>query len=475
MSKGFEGFEDFFDRNDDSLSGDEADFEATLAKDLKELGVETNGFETDPDEDSSENILARFNLTDYGKSESEVYEKPILIETMAYEVSQWLERLTIRDAKRLESEKFLELCEMAGIMPDPRTATAAFTDLVIMMEEEDYRERSMTTAPNLEDLQEKCEILDDLEEVQRQRTLRAHRFLTKIIKDPLLDLPALIERRKSLQKERPQSVEEFDEMQDELEAISRSISALTEIEEVKERREIAFRCMDWLLKQDYLRGFTLELRSQMRKGEPIDFDYVAGAIAGRCDPIDGSYNPGVIDELLERQKEVMNEGEKTSRQKVRESSKLRRLEQAKAICDYVFKQDILDRIYTGDPIRPSEFKKLEFIRHAIYIQGNTSILDRFIEFLPGGKLQNLEASELKEVALPNKLSGRSLLELFNEINTVIIEHPGLNIERITELVEAKLRGQTTADHEAELAINSLKILEKLAYKENHSVSGLVRD
>lgn len=472
MSK---GLEDFSDRSDDYPHNDEADFEASLAKDLQELGIETNGFEMDPDEDSSENVLARFNLANDGQSETEVYEKPILIETMAYEVSQWLKRLTIRDANHLESEKFLELCEMAGIMPDPRTATAAFTDLVIMMEEEDYRERSMTTAPNLEDLQEKCEILDDLEEIQRQRTLQAHKFLTKIIKDPLLDLPALIERRKSLQKQRPQSVEEFEEMQDELETITDTISTLTEIEEVKERRELAFRCMDWLLKQDYLRGFTLELRSQMRKGEPIDFDYAAGAVAGRHDPIDDSYNPGIIDELLERQKEIMGEGDKTTRQKVREASKLRRLEQAKAICDYVFKQDILDRIYTGDPIRPSEFKKLEFIRHAIYIQGNTSILDKFVEFLPGGKLQNLEASELKEVAIPNKLSGRSLLELFNEINTVIIEHPGLNIERITELVEAKVRGQTTKDHDAELAIDALKVLEKLAYKENHSVSGLVSD
>jgi len=270
------------------------------------------------------------------------------------------------------------------------------------------------------------------------------------------------------------SFEEYEEIESELSILNENVFKLTSLEEVQERRELALRCMHWLLKQDYLRGFTLGLRNQLKNGEPIDLDYVAGALAGRTDHLD-SYHPGIIELLMTEHKESMADGDKTSRRRAMEATKLRRLEQAKAICDFVFNQDIKDRIYTGDPIAPKEFKKLEFIRHSIYIKGNLSILDSFIQLLPGGKLQNLESQELSGITYPKKFSGRSLLEVFNEINTILIEHPDIDIDRITSLVEGKTMGMLTKDQAAELAVDALKVLEKLAYQHNHSVSGLVSE
>ncbi|HET9850022.1 MAG TPA: hypothetical protein VFP35_00095 [Candidatus Saccharimonadales bacterium] len=472
MNYGFE----FYPSEGGGSSDD--DDEELLRRDLEGLGLNPNtNLDDGPDTDSTEDALERFNLNgEHDEEEVEPYERPVLVESIAREVSNRLAGLTLRGAEGIETEIFLELCEKAGITPEPRGAAIAFTDLLIEMERRDYMERSMTFAPTLSDLAQACEVVDDIDELQKGRTLVAYRFLSNFMKDPILELPIMEARRQELEVEQADSFERYEQIESELKELNDRINSLTAIEEVRERRESAVRCMDWLLRQDYLIEFAKQLRTALKKGKPVDFVMVAGALAGNYDIAGGERVPGVIERLLEEHRESMEDTtQKTERQMVRDETKLRRLEQAMAICQYVFAQDIAERIYAGSPISPAEFRKLEFIRERLYVNGDTSVLDKFIGFLPGSPLQNTEEKEIYDVALPKKFSGRSLMELFGEIDMIINQHPDLDIDRITELVEAKNAGLTTDEHDAELAIYALKILEKLAYQENYSVRGLVSE
>ncbi len=466
--------------------------------------------------------------------EEDIHNSPMLIEQIATEVRDGLTAYGWTGVEAIDGQKLLETCQRLGIAPESDRALVALEDIGFSIEKDNYEARVMDVPPSLEEIERQGEAIESIVDFQNEATMAAYAFLRRgVSSDPIINLPFLkadrdliladLEKAKRIEPETEgevkQKIAQIDEMNQQLRILEEVLSGLLSIEEVTERRERAFRRMHWLVIQDFMAAPLRQFLEEHKKtGTPLDFDLLAGIIAGRyidqatvtkiekietesSDQADAdapltqeaveakedtlqevndvetamvrTYKPGLIDKLLEKQiADMVDQSGKSESEIRRDETMLRRLQQAKALCKAIFQNDITDRIYTGSPITPLEYEMLELVRHRLYIHGDAEVLDQFVPFLPGSRLRKIKNQDLDNVSL-FKFSGRSKQDVINEIDAIIVEHPELNSDYIANLVEGCEMGVLPQSMKVDLAINAMKVLEKLFFKENHSVRRLI--
>lgn len=467
------------------------------------------------DPDSLENVLSQIDLPEVPDEElDEDFEGGVrLDDEITFEVRAFLSGYGWKGIAEMQSEDFLELCDRLGIEPDPRVAVIALEDLGFSIESKNYEARALSRAPTLEDIEDESKAETNGSSTE-SLTISAYLELSGFINDPILAKIKLLNRRADLLEEmqterrrKVNSIEEYDEQQDKIQqvkadydAVISQLEELLSIEQITQRRERAFRRMSWLVNQDFMEPAMQDFKTHCEKNNiSADFQYLAETIAGKYtdvvtaehtikkdekDQISASsqvsevsrkYAPGIIDQLLgEHMTNMSTQTGKTNTDRENEAMMLRRLMQAKALCVAVFQNDITDRIYQVGQIPPGEFKYLEFVRERLYMHGDTDILDEFLTFMPGSQLRASNMEQLEDLPL-RRFSGRRIRDFLEEIDTIIAEHPTLDIETITVLMEVKEARELDKKGYTNLAIDAFLVLEKLVYKENHSVRQLISE
>ena len=467
------------------------------------------------DPDSLENVLSQIDLPAVpDEEEDEDLEGGVrLDDEITYEVRAFLSGYGWKGIAEMQSEDFLELCDRLGIEPNPREAVIALEDLGFSIEGKNYEARALSRAPRLEDIEDESKAETNGSRTE-SLTISAYLELSGFINDPILRKIKLLNQRADLVEEmqterrrKVNSIEEYDEQQDRLEelraihhGVESQLEELLSIEQITRRRERAFRRMSWLVNQDFMELTMQDFKTHCEKNNiSANFQYLAETIAGKYTNVVTSetvikmdekervnagsevgevtrkYIPGIIDQLIEEhQAKMASQSGKTNTDRENEAMMFRRLMQAKAVCVGVFQNDITDRIYQIGQIPPGEFKYLEFVRERLYMHGDTDILDEFLTFMPGSQLRASNMEQLEDLPL-RRFSGRTIGDFLEEIDTIISEHPTLDTETITVLMEAKKARELDKKGYTNLAIDAFLVLEKLVYKENHSVRQLISE
>jgi hypothetical protein len=490
-------------------------------------GDEFFGLARDPDTEDDVTQVYGYDEASSSPEIEELDQNPLLVEQIATEVRNGLTNYGWLGMEAINGEKLLEICERLGIPPEPNRALVALLDIGFSIEEDNFNARAMEEIPTLEEIERRGEVIEDFADFQTEQNVLAYDFFRNgLKKDIIIQLPLLRVQHehlkldiKELQQKKPATMEEFDEQTENMRELKEMIAKvealmgdLISIEEVKERREHAFRRMRWLLRQEFMAQPISEYFQECKKiGKTLDFDTLAGVIAGRYsdEPVvtnikkkeDGAndeeadeptsheaeeseqvkekydvdtqmvrkYMPGIIDKLLDKQNEEMVDMTGWPQGDVRRAQiKLRRLQQAQALCRNVFQNDITDRIYLGMPVTPLEYGALQVARRRLYVFGDTGVIKEFTSFLPGSSYRKVKDKALDDTPL-SRFSGRSKNEVLREIDDVISEHPDMESDYIAGLMEACEKGALPETSEIELSVIALKILEKLAFKENYSV------
>jgi hypothetical protein len=461
-------------------------------------------------------------------SKEGLHTSPLLIEQIAEEVRNGLNTYGWLGMETVDGDRLMEICRNLGIPPEPNRALIALEDIGFSIERDNFEARTMEEVPSLEEIERRGEAIENFEDFQTEGTVLAYDFFRNGLKrDVIIQLPFLRAQQEHLtleieavQQEKPKTMDEYDqqtaqleELKEELAKVETVLDDLLSIEEVKERRERAFRRMHWLLRQEFMHEPIKEYFDEIKKkGKPLEFEDLAGVVAGRYsdEPVvtkikrknntagdettedeptsreadepklvqaeydvntdlQRKYIKGIVDRLLEHQNEVMVDMTDWPEGDIRRADvMLRRLQQAQALCRNVFLNDITDRIYIGSPITPLEYGALQVARRRLYVLGDTEVIKEFTSFLPGSRYRKAKDKDLDDTPLV-RFSGRSKNEVLNEIDAVIAEHPDMESDYIAGLMEAYERGALPEVEGIELSTIALKVLEKLAFKENYSV------
>lgn len=475
------------------------------------------------DPDSVEDVLHNYGMDDDILEESAL-EIPVLIDMVTDKVKDSLGDFTWTGSDRLDTENLLEICERLVIeiqSEDGRfmghEVLAAFEDLGFELEHRNYKARALERVPSLDDIEELAIKIEGIKKLQQDMTHAAYIRLGRYIKDPILALPDLIAQKARIYAEQQEigkrtvsSMNEYDEremqrrkLDKEYQETEKAAEELTFIDEIRFRRERAFRRVHWLTKQDFMHeevnSFLFEAQS---KKIAVDFDTFAGFLAGRFVPDQVVFKNGIIVKngdkgvmtaeptsevetvdryikgLVEKKLEahlikMTDQTNKTANDRLNDALMLRRLIQAKAIC-VSLQKDISDGIYTEVPVSQGQQDLIELIRRKVYIEGDPTVLDDFISYLPGSNLRDAVTEELN-APLQEKFSGRSVKDVFSEIDKIIEQDSNLDIEIITSMVTTWEDETMSYEQRVDMAISALTILEKLAYKEKHSVRNLLLD
>lgn len=479
------------------------------------------------DPDTEDDVTEGYGYSGAAPEDEELHRNPLLIEQIATEVRSGLSDYGWHGMEAIDGEKLLEICPRLVIPPEPNRALVALEDIGFSIEKDNFEERVMEEVPTLEEIERRGEAIEDFEDFQTEATVLAYDFFRNGLKrDLIIQLPLLREKQEhleleidELQQKKPETMEEYDEqterlqeLREELDKVETLLGDLISIEEVKERRERAFRRMHWLLRQEFMRQPITEYFEECKKeGITLDFDNLAGVVAGRYadepvvtnikkiedsasqeitdepvtreadDPevlqekykVDTEtvrkYIPGIVDRLVDKQNELMVDMTEWPEGDIRRAQiKIRRLLQAQALCRNVFQNDITDRVYLGMPVTPLEYGALQVARRRLYVLGDTDVIKEFTSFLPGSRFRKVKDKELDGTPL-SRLSGRSKNEVIHEVDAVISEHPDMESDYIAGLMEACEKGALRQTDKIELSVIALKILEKMAFKENYSV------
>jgi hypothetical protein len=493
------------------------EFYPSISGDEEELGPIYDAERTehlDEDPDSSEN-LGGFELVDIDDESQTPIEERLDTEIFG-EVKRVVAPYGWAETDTMGEQDFLDLCNQLGIHPEVQDAIIAIEDIGFFLERKNFEARTIDRIPAFKEIEEEAENIEELAIFQDTETIEAYLDLSAILTDTLLNKSVLLANRirltsalDEMRKEGISSLEDFDEerrLSADLESTQRQIYDLTSNEVVLKRRERSLRRMKWAIDQDYLQEpLKNYLAEQAIKGTKPDLHGFTQWLVGWHEDVlltkkfEGQtddtlialspeeavatkrYHKGAIETLLERHHEEMAvQTGKTSTDRANELVMLRRLEQARALCRNVFAKDLEDRIYLGSPILIEEQEELDFVRERVYNRSDSEILEEFIDLLPGSSFRVRHNPELDSVPL-TRFSGRTLQELFADIDQVIEEHLS-DGEDIRDLVEKyqkhPLKDKEVTISKAEvnkLMTSAFQIVEKLAYKENYKIRKLIRE